>query len=151
MSTEQQKSHSTTGVPKTVAAAQIRTAVENTHRAQVYAANRILQKLEMKKFEQLQMDAASGEVTFNNSWQSDCSSGNPSPTYGTQHHPETLRSSSATVGERKPNKSNKFKDFELILKKDVGGNAATSKSQSRISSSDIEASLSVMHQRFGGV
>ena len=146
------KSHSTrVPAPKSSAAvAQKRTAIENKHRAQVYASNRILQKLEVKKFEQLQMDIAKGEVEFNNSWQSDCSSGNPSPTYRVQHHSETLRSSSA--GERKPSKSKVSKDFELILKEDAGfSTKSQTQSRSRISSPDTQTSSSALHQRFGGV
>ena len=145
MPTESQKKPHTT-IMRVPVSTHTRTAVENKHRAQVYASNKILQKLEQKRFEQLQMDVASGEVTFNNSWQSDCSSGNPSPTYRTQHHPETLRSSSA--GEKK-----NFKGFELILKEDGGGTTTTTTSISRlrISSSDTQESSTSSYPRFGGV
>ena len=146
MPTEPQKSHAMMREPssKMSVSGQTRTAAENKHRAQVYASNKILQKVEQKRFEQLQIDVAAGEVAFNNSWQSDCSSGNPSPTYRTQHHPETLRSSSA--GEKK-----NVKEFELILKEDGVTTTTTTKSRSRISSFDTKASTTSSQPRFGGV
>ena len=72
---------------------------EERHRAQIYAVNAVLRKLEIEKFEQLKADVASGkEVLDNSSWHSENSSGSPSPTHPTIEAAK-FRSSSAGMAD----------------------------------------------------
>jgi hypothetical protein len=52
---------------------------EEMRRAQVYAMNHILRKLEIEKFEQFKVDVATGKEIVTYNWHSDDSSGTPSP------------------------------------------------------------------------
>jgi hypothetical protein len=118
---------------------------EERHRAQIYAVNAILRKLEIEKFEQLKADVASGkEVLDTSSWHSENSSGSPSPTNRTEG--ERFRSLSAGVAS-----GGAVVGTKTTKMKSIASHDEVSDRGSEIGISSSSSSLRTAQLRFGGV